>query len=600
MVASRKGKPPAPPFVCFPKNRNPLVRRLTRREADFTRTLIWIESGGPTSIPTPIPPVSTVTLSVPSSDVYAADLFNARRGLVGGTLARQWFSWTSSGGTRVVDFAHNGSSADPLVFVPALAGATRTNVDLGGVARTAEEVAQAVVDALVLDGVTASRMGTNITIEDASALVIPAAVDMTDTSLRGMWGLQRDNWGTGTEGQTLNINGGTNGTGSVHVGPLGNAGRVIGVYLWTNTGAGMDVRLAASIGPAYSVAPGVMTILGQGELSAQEGFGLVSFEAQAVGAVDELWVQYRGDNGGGTRLRLHTSTPEGNGQQGVGQALVFDTTAPQSAGAAFGATYTPTADTTFNIYISMGLIFEIPDGSGNYPANGALTLRVGDQNDDPDHGTQFDANAAQLTGENTHQRLQWINMTEISLISVTRTIVNVAADEDGRVSLYQWDDTDFPSTTPAGLIADLGLVGFNPTGGGNTAYTLTLGVPVAMGTEVLGPNAIISSGFNYVTTTGDPIATWTLPVFLTTAGDSYWASAWVDDRETWHDNIDGASDRGYLAGVQEYRQVGVVGSPFTSTAQTWPDPMITDAGDDSPPAIAMDWMVLTRLGFVEL
>lgn len=570
------------------------MRRLTRTETKDLRARIREESGG---IPTP--EAQTVTLSVPSSDLYAADLFNARRGLVGGTLARQWFSWTSGAGTRVVDFAHNGSSADPTVFVPALAAATRTSVDLGGVVRTAEEVAQAVVDALDGDGLVATRDGADVTIEDASDLVIPPSVDMTDTSLRGMWGLQRDNWGTGAEGQNLNQNGGTTGTGSIHLGPLGTTGRVIGTYLWTRTDAGMDVRIAASTGPSYSVAPGEMTILGEGEFTGLIGLGVTTFEAQAVGAAEDLWAQYRGDNGGGVRFRAQGETPVGRGQQGLNQVLVWDTTADDSAGTAFGATYTPTADTTFGIYVAIGVIFEIPDGSGNYPANGALSLRIGDHNDDPAHGTQFLANAAQLIGENTHQRFQWVNMTELNLTSITRVVDDIAAIEDSRGALYQWTDLDFPSTVPADLVVDLGLMGLTPAGAG-TAQTLTLGTPVPVGAETLGNDAIISLGFNYVTTTGVPLATYTLPVFLTTVGDDYWGDAWTDDRETWHDNIDGASDRGYAAGVQEYRQRNVVGSPITSTSETWPDPMVTDATDDSPAAIPLDWITVTRNGFSAL
>lgn len=33
-------------------------------------------------------------------------------------------------------------------------------------------------------------------------------------------------------------------------------------------------------------------------------------------------------------------------------------------------------------------------------------------------------------------------------------------------------------------------------------------------------------------------------------------------------------------------------------ADPWPDPMATDASDDSPSAIALDWVIVQRQGFV--
>lgn len=542
------------------------------------------------------PPADTVAFAVPGSDIFPLDLFHLRRALVGGTLARAWVAWTEEGGgTRVVDFAHGGSSADPTAFVPALAAATRTTVDLGSVSRTPEEVAQFVVDALDADGVTATRDGATVTVAGTD-LVIPPSVDLTDESLRGMWGGQRDNWGDGSEGQSLNQNGGTGGIGSVHLPPLGTSGRVLGVYLWTAQAAPMDVRLAFSSGPAYSVDPGLMVVQAQGQLTAQ-GFGAVSFPAVAVDAADELWAQYRGNDGGGPRFRGQGATPPGFGDLVMGEVLLWDTTTDPDAAVPFGGTYTPVVDATFAIYIMIGVVFEVPDGAGNYPADGAMTLRVGDHNDDPDHGTQFDADASLLGGENTHQRFQWINWTDVDIVSVSRTIVAIAADEDSRAAIYQWTDLDHPSTVPATLVADMGLMGLTPAGAG-ASHTLDLATPVPMGVGALGDDAIISLGFNYVTNDGSPLVGYVLPVFLEVLGDGAWLSAWHDDRATWHDNIPGASNRAYVSGVQEYRQTNVPGSPFESTAQTWPDPMITAPTDDSPPAIALDWITLRRAGIV--
>src|SRR5690606_29934796 len=118
----------------------------------------------------------------------------------------------------------------------------------------------------------------------------------------GAWGLQRDDWGTGAEGQSLNENGGTDGTGSVHLGQLAANGRIIGAYLWTRTDTtAMNVRLACSTGPSYSVSPGEMTLLGQGSLSDAQGLGVVLFDAVAVTSTSDLWAHYRGNSGGGVR-----------------------------------------------------------------------------------------------------------------------------------------------------------------------------------------------------------------------------------------------------------------------------------------------------------
>src|SRR5690606_7935807 len=139
-----------------------------------------------------------------------------------GTLARSWLAWTEEGGTRVIDIADGGSSADPTGWVPSLAGANRTPVVLASGSRTAAQVATAIASARVAAGEDAGEGGAQVTVTGPGVrdLVIPPAVDQTDTSLRGMSGGQRDDWGDGGAGQTLNLDGGTGGTGSVHLGQL--------------------------------------------------------------------------------------------------------------------------------------------------------------------------------------------------------------------------------------------------------------------------------------------------------------------------------------------------------------------------------------------
>lgn len=547
----------------------------------------------------------SVTFLLPSSDLFPSNgldaLFYARRGLVGGTLARCWFAATIDGALTVIDFAHGGSSADPTVYVAAMAAATRIPVDLGALAATAEDVANAIIAALDAEGITATAEDNldgrwALTIANATDAVVPASVDLTDTSLRGMWGLQRDDWGTGAEGQDLNGDGGTGGTGTVHLGQIGTAGRIIGLYLWSRTdGVPMVVRLGASSGPAYSASPGLMTLLAQGTESIQ-GFGTVVTDSVAFGATDEIWAHYRSNTAGtaGVRFRSHGQTPVGRGQQGAGQVLVWDTTASASSGTAFGATYSPTADATFNIYAAIGVIYEIPDGDGNYHADGSLTLRIGDQNPDPEHGTQFLAGPVFLTGETTHHRFQWLEDTNLEITEVWRTVSAIGADEDSRVAFYgPWADLDFPSTTPAPLLSDVGRMGITAAG----ANQYVLPSPIPAGSETLGTGVVISLGFNYIRNGGDP-TTYTLPVYLSVAGDNAWLDCWEDDRGTWHDDIPGASGRGYSAGVSEYRTRVSAGNNNmpTSWAATYVDPFGTDASDDSPAAIAPDWTITARAG----
>ena len=327
-----------------------------------------------------------------------------------------------------------------------LASATHIPVDLGSSSRSASYVASAVVTALDGAGVTgASAIGATVTIDAASNLTIPPTVDTTDTSLRGMWGSQRDDWGDGGAGQALNQNGGTGGTGSVHLGQVGTAGRVLGVYLWTRTDTvAMVGRLAASTGPVYSTSPGAMTLLSQGTASIQ-GFGGIVHEAVAFGATDRLWAQYASDTAtAGIRYRAHGATPVGRGQMGAGEALIWDTTRSASSATAFGASYTPTVDATFGIYVAIGIVFEIPNASGNYPANGSMRVRIGDQNDDPNHGTQFPVDPSIIDGETTHHRMRWPNWTETILSTVTRTVGDIEADDAPVLMFHGGDDFIVP------------------------------------------------------------------------------------------------------------------------------------------------------------
>lgn len=559
--------------------------------AEAVGPLAWMAGGEPA--PTP-----TVSFTVPGSVIFPAtgalSLFCGRRAMVGGSLARCWVAATIGGVQRVIDIGH-GQSTDARDWVASLAGAQRTAVDLGAVTVDAETVATEIVDALALDGITATAEDATggrwrVTIQNATDLVVPPNVDTTDIDLRGMRGGYRDNWGGGGAGQALNANGGTGGTGSVHVGQQGAEGRVLGVYLWTRTDTvAQETVLAASVGPAYSATPGAMTVLGQAELTIQ-GFGAAPVDPAGFLGTEELWAQYGSDTAtAGIRFRLHGQTPVGRGDLGLNERLVWDTTRTPTD--AFGPSYTPTADADFAIYVMIGLIVEHPDGDGNYPANGRWLVAIGDHNPDPGHGTQFGAGPAILTGENTGHRIDVPAWPQMRLVTVDRVMVALGPDEDSRLGLYQYDDLDFPSTTPAALVDDFGPMGIDTVG---EHYTFT--VPdggLEVGTDTLSGSRYLALTFNYIRNGGDPLVA-TLPVFLETAGDGYFGDAWTDER-AWHDYVPGASEIAPVSGLPagiEYRTrstSGNVGQPVTWGA-TYPNPM-DPTGADSPPALPLDFAI---------
>ncbi len=548
-------------------------------------------------------PASTVAFTVPGSDLFPANMFHARRGLLGGTLARHWLAFTYGGGLHVVDISHGGSSANPIAFVASLAAATRHTVALPSSSRTAAQVATAIVAQLVADGLPATADDSLVTIQGASNLVIPPAVDMTDTSLRGMWGMQRDDWGDGAGGHTLNQDGGTNAVVWMHLGTLTAAGRVSGAYAWCNTtGAQSTMRLVVGTGPAYSLSPGAITVIGHGTATsdAVTGFASVAFDAVDVGASTEIWVGHATDTpGAGLRFRAQSATPLGAGDIPPGQDILVDLTRNPSSTNAFGSSVTPTVDAHYAVNSALGVVFELPDGDGNYPADGSLTAVIGDHNPDVDHGTQFDAGPGILSGETTHQRNVKLPWSAVEATEISRVVGDTASGEDCRAAFYSWTDTNHPSTTPADLIADLGRIGVT-AGTGNRRITLSLATPVDVSSDAVAGDWW-SLGFNYTTSDGSAISTLTLPVFLDgVSGDSGWLNCWEDDREAWHDNVRGASEYALDAGVQEYRTrvaAGNNGMNTTDADSPWVDPMATDPSDDSPSAIAIDTVTVVRPGF---
>jgi hypothetical protein len=547
------------------------------------------------------------TLALPGSPVYPIDEYHVRHGRVGGQLARCWFGATVNGVNYVWSFRQGGSAADPAIFAAAhVGGYSHRYIDLGSSSQTAAQVIAACIASLALDGITATDGGTDaqgrrrLVINGATNLVLPPAV-ARDLRARGIWGAQRDDWGEGAV--TLNANGGTTGTGVVHLsnpntqpGMAGRAGRVLGVAIWAH--GGFAPRLVAFTGPGYSLDPTALTLLGQNVAAAiggagVTGFGGVVFDAAPFAASANLWAGYRENSTGGPRYRLHGQTPLGRGDQILSQRLIWDTTSPTSAGTAFGATYTPVRNNDFEIYISITVMFELADASGNYPADGSVELWHGDQNTDPAHGIQFQADPTFLTGETTHHRFLQPAWPNHQVTTFRRVYTAALADETSRVAFYgPWVNLSIPASPPPPLLADAGLMGVITP---NAVTTYTLPTPVSLDSVA---GQYLSVGTNYVRT-GAALTALTLPVYLdATPGDGAWTNAWEDGRTTWHDNIPGASGRARAptSGVSEYRTRFNAGMPNTTPAETFPATMVVEPDDDSPVAIANEAYLITAVG----
>lgn len=568
------------------------------------------------------PPV--VRFSVPGSDVSPHDLYDGRRGTVGGTFARGWAAIDQGGTTYVFSVEHNGSRANPVGVVAALAGATHNFVDLGTATSDSAATAAAFVAAMTAAGVTgASTDGvdsyghTILQVVNATNLQLPPDVDMTDRAIRGMFGMQRDHWGEPAVSPIVqNLNGGTGGIGSVHLGrlsddleiPSGRRARILGAYIWAH--GGFRPRLSVSTGPAHSLTPTAMTLLHDGRVPAGLGDGEFVFvpflDPVLVDTDTVLWWHYHEDGVGGPRFRFHAQTPVGRGNLGADENLLWDTASPRDAANSLPTSYAPNVTDNFGIYVAGGVVFEVEDDDGNFPATGEIDDWVGDQNTDPAHGVPFPAGPDILLGETTHHRFRRPSRYRLTITAIRRAWQAIATTganrESSRMCFYgPWADLDLPATTPPPLIADAGLM--VPTDSG-VAYTVTtLSQPVEIGNDVVGEDAVTSLGFNYVTEDGSPLHTAILRVFIDDAvGSGSWSNAWEDSRTGGHDDIIGWSNRGYVSGVSEYRTRGQVrttpGMPEVANSDLYPDPLVTDPTDDSPPAIAMDATREQRPGLV--
>lgn len=547
----------------------------------------------------------------PESTAWDIGIGEARRGWVGGSLSRSWVAVTQSGTTYAVHIRHNGSGANPIPWVAALTGATAVEVTLAAGNRSGPQVATAVAAALTSAGLTGVS-STDDVVEVVNATVaFPDAVNTTDRARTGMYGYQRDT-GTAATGLGGNGNGGTNATTLTHIPamvneaqgdfPASRAGRLLGVYFWGH--GGHLPRLGAGRGPTHAqvIAGDPVEILGEGVAAvATASAGDFSYtlfdEPVAFNSDDELWAFIRSSNSGGPRFRNHSATtPLPGDLEPTQEQTISDTTTDDSVSNPFDNSgteegeYTPVVDGTFNIDMAVGLIFELADASGNYHADGSIDDWHGDQNPDINHGTQFDASPGLINPETTWHRHELYGADVWPVVSFRRVYGDAAAGEDSRAGIYGFFDLDFPSTTPAELLADLGLVGVT-AGTGNRQFIQSFeAVDIGEGNRT---SLYPAFGSNYVTESGAALATLSLPVFI--GNNGLFDDCWLDNGRRWHDDIVEANQHAFLNGVSEYRTTNT-GMPHDSTAQPLPETFVTDVTDDSPNAIAAEAYRIQRAG----
>lgn len=513
-----------------------------------------------------------VSFTFPASVVYPIDDFHLRNALVGTSMSRAWVSFIQGSTRYAFDATSNGSGANCVTWNASLAGASRYNVALTSGARTGEQNATEFEAAIIAAGVTGvSRVGATVTIAPASGALRGAAMTY-DTSLRGIWGMQRDQFGTAS---SANANGNMGGTGSIHVTGPASAGRIIGVYM--RAGGTANVRLGVANGPAYSTTPaafsgGTEALGTRGAVDTSLVAALFS-EPQAMGAAAEKWVSFRGVGGGDPTLRYrgHAATPEGNGDLPASEQLLFSTTTSNPATDIYTAgAYTHGAEAgPYSIYAFVGFIYEIPV-DGEYVGDGGNYVGIGTHVTATAGGPTATI-AADMDAETFGMRhpIPW----DCDVIAVDVSVAASAADEDLGLAFYDFGDVVAPSVLGATLLRDVGPYGVNGTG--YQRHTLATPLPVTAGT-ILG--VYFNAGNDDGVTATDTISVNYDP---DTAAAEYWSTAWIDNGRAWND-MDPYGGGGY-GQETEYRTQSALGGqmPEADPSATWPDPFVVDASDDN-------------------
>lgn len=534
--------------------------------------------------------VASIAFSLPPSDPYPFALeqgdgsFHLRRALVGHTLSRKFVTFVQGGTTFAFSF-EGGLAGSVSRATPPIVG-THAFVDLGAVAQTGAQVATLLAIVMLANGVTGIGVaGDEVSIVDATGFAT-GAPRQNDNELSGMYGFQRGFWGASQTNLSMtpavaNILIQIDSPGAA----LGRTARILGMHVMGQFNAvAFQPRLALASGPAFSTNPGLMTILAQGRVAASitaGNRGVVIFdEPVEVASGDSLWLIWRA-NAGDVGFRQHVDVPAGPGDFVPTQNILVDTTASADPTVAFGATFTPVVASNLTVYTPLGMIFEVQDASGDYPGDGALDIWVGDQNDDPTHGTQTTAGPGVLDLETLHFRFPVPQWQAFSITQARSANGAWAPDDDEGFCFYQWPDLNVPATVAPTLLLSGGRVGISAA---NAYNTVTLGTPLQLGTDAIGANRTVSYGVNFGRVSIGAITTLTAVFGAENgigAGENGGLNLWGDEGQLWHDYVPagGGGFGSAAATATEYRTQGTNGSimPTRNPAAVWPDPFDVDS-----------------------
>lgn len=518
--------------------------------------------------PNPGSSEGSVQLVFPASTDFPQDIFHLRRAFVGGSLSRAWVAVNRDGSTYAVSIDHEGSRANPVTWESELAGASHAYATLGAGDQTATQVGTAVCSAFATLGINecVNASGT-VTITDVSGLQI-GATPTYDTSLRGIWGSQRNVFGGSS---SVSSTGAMGGTGSVHLTAPTCNGRALGVYMRTTGSA--NVRLGLADGPAYSTTPAAFSGGVEGLGVNNSGLRVLLFtDPDAFTSSEHKWWSFRGVSGGDPSLvfRNHTDTPAGRGDAPSGEQLLFSTTTSNPATAIYTAgAYTHGAEAgPYSIYAHGGFIYECPSG-GNYPGNGAIVTRIGSHNT-ATAGSPTATVATSMDEETFSFRhaIPW----DINLIDVRLAVVANSASEDIGLGIYRWLDSVAPTASSNPLLRGVGRMNLTTS----TGYqTHTLSTPLALTSGwTIGPT-FIPGNIDGVT----PTTTVSVSYDPNPLGDDYWQTSWDDNGRVWNDMVPAGG--GGLGVDAEYRTLAPGGDmPMGNPNPSWPNPFDGDASDD--------------------
>ena len=488
----------------------------------------------------PITPIPTLAITFPSSELFDINVFNLARGLCPARMSRAYFGITQNSTNFAFDFTHAGQGANCVTWNSNVAGYTRANIALSSGAKTAIEVATAAVVALEAAGVTGvSRIDATVYIVGATNLVTGAAMT-TDENIRGMYGRQRTDFGTGTA--TAPFFSAVNATASVHVTTKATAGRILGVYLLSTNGARTgSMRMGFATGPAYAVSPTAFSAGQEGLATLNGNVALLLFpEPIAAPASVDRWMIWKTNTAAawGVETRIFAATPTGRGDLTANESILLDTTVVNPAVNIFDGSgnYTRAGVAVGAAYGAVGYIFEEPT-AGNYYGDGSLRTFVGYHGAYNAGTPSTDIGPTILDGLADTPRTPLYSFSNARLVAFEQGANAVAVTEDFGVTPYDCSASTpsvYPMSPAPTRVATIGRLNAS-TGAGykRVECDIQLTNVSTLGMFSMAGNIDASIPATTITIVYTPQAGWSPNPGTWNA----WLNGWVDDRATWDDMI---------------------------------------------------------------